>query len=157
MKSTADPKELLGRFWSELKDLKTGMLGLASSPHAQPMTAHFADSAGPIWFFARADSDLASKAAGSQSAAFHYASGGHDLFACVHGMLSPVKETEVASRFWSDEVGRWFPGGPDDPNLTMLRFEPERAHIWLPKEAFDPSSFELGQSSSKDVRAEAKL
>lgn len=159
MKSTADPRPLLDRFWSELTKVRTGMLGLATERHghAQPMTAHFEGVDGPIWFFARRDSELVQGAQGAQPASFHYAGGGHDLFACVHGELSAVADPDTAARFWSEEVARWFPGGPDDPDLALLRFELEKAHIWLPRDAADASTFGFKRGSPDDVRAEARL
>jgi general stress protein 26 len=37
----------------------------------------------------------------------------------------------MVDKLWSPFVAAWFKGGKDDPNLQLLRFEPERAQIWL--------------------------
>jgi len=153
-----DRQALLQRFWQELGETRTGMLGIPSDDdYAQPMTAHFNGSAGPIWFYARRDSDIARSAEGGHPAQFHYASGGHDLYACVHGDLTAVEDTDAASRFWSDEVARWFPQGQDDPDLIMLRFEPSKAQIWLPQDGHAPTIFGFGDKRPEDVRAEVRV
>ena len=37
----------------------------------------------------------------------------------------------MVDKLWNPFVAAWFEGGKDDPNLQLLRFEPERAQIWL--------------------------
>jgi general stress protein 26 len=159
MKSTADPSELLARFWRELADIRTGMLALSTDGdgHAQPMTAHFEGTRGPIWFFARRDSHLAEGAERPHAAAFHYVDGGHDLYACVHGELQAVDDPAAVDRFWSEEVARWFEGGKKDSNLALLRFTPDRAHIWLPRNSHEANTFGFDRDAPRDVRAEARI
>ncbi len=156
--SATDGDGLLQRFWQELGEVRTGMLGIAAdNPHSQPMTAHFSGTEGPIWFYARRDSDIVQSADGPQQALFHYASGGHDLFACVHGELTATDDPAAAARFWDTEVANWFPGGEDDPDLIMLRFDPSRAQIWLPKNGPNASVFGFGTKRAEDIRAQVQL
>ena len=37
----------------------------------------------------------------------------------------------VIDRLWNRFVAAWFEGGKDDPKLALLRFDAERAEIWL--------------------------
>jgi general stress protein 26 len=32
---------------------------------------------------------------------------------------------------WNRYVAAWFPGGKDDPKLTLLRLDAENAEIWI--------------------------
>jgi general stress protein 26 len=36
----------------------------------------------------------------------------------------------MIDRLWNRYVAAWFEGGKDDPQLTLLRFDAERAEIW---------------------------
>ena len=54
----------------------------------------------------------------------------HDLFACIEGRLVEETDPAVIDRYWSNAVEAWYPGGRDDPNLLMLRFELGDAEIW---------------------------
>lgn len=159
MDSTADPKDLLQRFWRELGQVRTGLLGLAHHHHghAQPMTAHFDGPRGPLYFFARKDGALTRDAHSSHSAIFHYAGPDHDLYACVHGELKAIEDRDIVARFWSEDVARWYPGGQDDPNLALLRFDLEKAHLWLPKDSADASTYGFGEGRSEEVKAEARI
>ena len=60
-----------------------------------------------------------------------FASKGHDLFATLHGSVSLDNDRAVIDRLWNRFVAAWYEGGKDDPKLALLRFDAERAEIWL--------------------------
>jgi general stress protein 26 len=157
-----EPRDLLARFWRELKDLKTGMLGLTTEPecgHAQPMTAHFEGEQGPLYFYAHRGSRIVQAAEQSHEAVFHYVGPKHDLYACVHGEVIVTQDRGAIDRFWSDEVARWYPKGRADPDLSLLCFSPHSAQIWLPSDGAEPKLFGMGrdQEPPRDIRAEVRL
>ncbi len=128
------PQELEAKFWKALKSDMTMMIGLdgVEDGHARPMTAQFEDNHGPIWFFTSRQTELAQKVGGRGARAIAtFASKGHDLFATVHGTLRVDTDRAVIDRFWNRFVAAWYEGGKDDPNLMLLRLDPERAEIWL--------------------------
>lgn len=158
--NTADPNALVTRFWDELDDIRTGMLGLvgAREAHSQPMTAHFEGSSGPLWFYTRSDSEIVAATGQDHRAIFHYVGPDHELYACVHGNLTVSRDQATIDRFWSDEVARWFPEGRADGSVTLLRFDPEEAQIWLPSDSADKSLVRLNASQEPvDIRAKATL
>ncbi len=123
-------------FWKHLKDSNTGMLGLdRPGYHSQPMTAFRDEETGTIWFFARDDTDLARDAAmPDQSAMFTYGSKDQEVWACIHGSLSISQDQEKIDRYWNPIVAAWYPGGKDDPHLTLLRFDADDGRIWVSKQ-----------------------
>jgi general stress protein 26 len=156
-----DPHELLARFWRELGELRTGMLGLATEHegHAQPMTAHFEGEHGPLWFYAHRTSRIVLAAAQPHPAVFHYVGPGHDLWACVHGEAVISEDEADIGHFWSEEVARWYPAGRHDPDLALLRFTPTSAQIWLPSDGAQPQLYGLDnyRAPPRDIRAEVRL
>ena len=60
----------------------------------------------------------------------HFASKGHDVFACIRGNLTVESRKEVIDKYWSNPVEAWFEKGKDDPSLLMLRFELIDAEVW---------------------------
>jgi general stress protein 26 len=140
----SESQTLLARFWRELGQLRTGMLGLATEGegHAQPMTAHFEGEKGPLWFYAHAHSRLARCAEHGCLAVFHYVGPGHDLYACVHGEAATIAD-ETAVR----------------PDLALLRFTPSSAQIWLPDQGAQPQLFGLENYGAPphDIHAEVRL
>lgn len=129
-----DEREIETKFWKALKSDRTLMLGFADVDDgaAQPMTAQIeGDEGGPIWIFSAKDTDLVRNLGAGRKAVGHFAAKGHDLFACVHGHLTPDNDPEMIESLWNPFVAAWFEGGKTDPKLQLLRFDPDRAQIWL--------------------------
>jgi general stress protein 26 len=127
--------EIVAKFWKALRSDRTVMLGLigAADGHSQPMTAQVDgdEDAGPIWIFSAKTVDLVKALGKGQPAAVQFASKDHDLFATVHGMLTPDNDRAVIDRLWNRFVAAWYEGGKNDPEVQLLRFDPDRAQIWL--------------------------
>ena len=126
-------RELRERFWKALKSDMTMMIGLdgVEDGHARPMTAQLEGDHGPIWFFTNKDNTLVRKLPRSNRAIATFASKGHDLFATVHGTLVLETDRRMVDRLWNRFVAAWFKGGKDDPNLALLRLDPEEAEVWV--------------------------
>ncbi len=128
----SNPKEFEHDFWKALKTERTMMLGLdgVEDGHARPMTAQIEGEHGPIWFFTARDNAIVQKLASGSRVIATFTSKGHDLFATVHGGLHLDNDRAVIDRLWNRFVAAWYEGGKDDPQLALLRLDPERAEIW---------------------------
>ena len=130
----ADDAEIEARFWKDLKSAPFVMLGLvdARDGHTQPMTAQFENDGGPLYFFTTNDNGLTTSLGGSSHRAIAtYTGKGHDLFASIHGTLNVDNDEATIDRLWNPHVEAWFEGGRDDPKLTLLRLDTEKAELWL--------------------------
>ena len=130
------PAEIEAKFWKALADDRTTMLSLTGveQGHSQPMTAqilHDPSERGPIWFFTSSDTDLFREIASSHRAALHFSSKDHDVFAAVEGELTVDDNRSTIDRLWSPFVAAWFEGGKEDPKLRLMRFDADRAQVWL--------------------------
>ncbi|MGE4321690.1 MAG: pyridoxamine 5'-phosphate oxidase family protein [Sphingobium sp.] len=116
------------RFWTALSQSPVLMVGLQGSrDHSLPMTAQLdPDANHAFWFYTRKDNRLA---AGGPAMA-QFAARDHALFACIGGTLAHEADPAVIDRYWSKDVEAWYPGGRDDPDLLMLRFDLGMAEIW---------------------------
>jgi general stress protein 26 len=126
------PQELESKFWKALESDRVMMLGLEgpSELAPRPMTGLIENDHGPIWFFTARDNAIVEKLGGAAPAIATFASKGNDLFASVHGQLVVDNDRTMIDRLWNRYVAAWFEGGKDDPQLTLLRFDAERAEIW---------------------------
>jgi general stress protein 26 len=129
----AHPDELEAKLWKSLKSDRTFMLGLAQDPtaHLRPMTAQLDGDRGPIYVFTSRDTSLVADLVPGARALGTFASKGHDLFATLHGRLSVCDDRAVIDRLWNRFVAAWFEGGREDPKVTLLRFDAERAEVWI--------------------------
>ena len=122
--------EVEEKLWKAIDHHKTGMLGLSDArQHFQPMTAFAEPETQTVWFFTPRDSDLVEAASTGADAMFHFQS--HEVYACMDGRLSVDTDPARVDKFWNPSVAAWYPGGKDDANLTLLRFNPSEAAVWL--------------------------
>lgn len=151
----ATPRELEEKFWSALKSDRTMMLGLdgVEDGHARPMTAQVEGDRGPIWFFTARDNHLVQRLPVGDGAVATFASKDHDLFATLHGSISIDNDRTTIDRLWNRFVAAWYEGGKDDPKLVLLRFDAEKAEIWLDASSIIAGiKMLLGADPKKDYR-----
>lgn len=156
--------EIEAKFWKALQSDMTLMLGLSGvdEEHTQPMTAEFdGDRRGPIWFFAAKDTQLV-QAMGQRHHAFaSFAAKDHHLFASFHGELVLENDRAILDRLWNRFVAAWYPEGKSDPNLQLLRLDPQRGQIWLKENnVFAAVKMLVGRDPKKDYKgkvAEVRL
>lgn len=120
--------EIRERFWAELSSSPFLMIGLRGShEHSEPMTAQLDPKANHcFWFYTSKGNRLAPGGA----AMAQFSAKDHNLFACIDGTLTAETDQAVVDRYWSKEVEAWYPGGRNDPDLLMLRFDLGTAEIW---------------------------
>ena len=52
-----------------------------------------------------------------------------DAYFHLTGTAEIVKDDAMVEKLWTAFVKTWF-DGKDDPNLTLIRVDPEHAHYW---------------------------
>ncbi|HVY35159.1 MAG TPA: pyridoxamine 5'-phosphate oxidase family protein [Caulobacteraceae bacterium] len=129
-----DEAQAKDRLWQEIAKVRYGMLGLVgakSGGHFQPMTAFCEPQTGDIWFFTSDQTDLARACQGGAQAMFVVQAKDQAFQACVGGALELDRDRTRIDKYWGPLVAAWYPGGKDDPSLTLLRFRVSDAQIWL--------------------------
>ena len=100
--------------------------------HVRPMTTQCAEEAGQIWMFIGADSETAAEVAANPNVLLTYADTSDNAFVAVRGHAMVLRDPERAKEMWTKIAEAWFPGGPDDPNLALLRVTLSSAEHWEP-------------------------
>jgi general stress protein 26 len=124
-----DEKEFERKLWKALKSDMTVMLE-ADGIDARPMTAQIEGDSGPIWFFTSSDTEMGKGLKRAKKSRISFASKGHDLFAHIHGAIQIDNDKAAIDRLWNRFVAAWFEKGKDDPKVTLLRFDPDKAEVW---------------------------
>jgi general stress protein 26 len=142
--------EVEQKLWKAIEHHRTGMLGIAGdSHHFQPMTAFVEPQTQTIWFFAPGDSDLVEAAGAGAKAMFHFQS--REVYASLDGRLSVDPDRARIEKFWNPHVAAWYPQGKDDPNLSLLRFEPTDAAVWLVEAGLVKYLFEVARANASNT------
>ncbi len=123
-----DQTQLKRDLWKRMAQSPFLMIGLTESgDHSEPLTAQLdEDQVDTLWFFIGKDNRLAKGGA----AMAQFVSKGHDYFACLSGHVQVQNDRAMIDKLWSHYVEAWFPGGKDDPNLALLRFDIDDAELW---------------------------
>lgn len=122
-----DPRTLAETFLAKLRASPFVMASLESGGHSEPLTAQVDDDRpNTLYFFAGHDNRLA----GGGAAMVQFVAKGHDFFACLAGTIAHDDDRAVIDKLWNNQVEAWFPGGKDDPDLTLLRFDVTSAELW---------------------------
>lgn len=126
--SDKTPAEIAEQFLSKLKSSPFLMVGLeGDGQHSEPLTAQIDDDQSDVlYFFTAKDNRIAT---GGKAMA-QFASKGHDFFACLAGTVTLDNDPAQIDKLWSKAVEAWFPGGKQDPNLALLRFDVDSAELW---------------------------
>ncbi|RYD98131.1 MAG: general stress protein [Sphingomonadales bacterium] len=123
----ADTAELKADLWKKMAASPFVMFGLEGGGHSQPLTAQLdRDQVDTLFFFVGKDN----RAAKGGAAMVQFVSKGHDYFACLAGTARVDNDFAQIEKLWSPQVEAWFPGGKDDPNLALLRFDIADAELW---------------------------
>lgn len=122
-------KETRETFWKAFEDSPFIMMRLEnSSEHAEPMTAQLdRDAHHAIWFFLARDNRIAA----GGPAMGQVATKGHDVFACISGVLTEETDPAIREKQWNNVVESWFPNGKNDPNVLMHRFDIKDSEVWI--------------------------
>jgi general stress protein 26 len=85
---------------------------------------------GTIWFMTSQDSEMVQEIQRNPTVLLTYSEYGKNRFVSVVGQAHVEHNPAKASELWNVHAKGWFPGGPDDPNLRLIRVQTESAEYW---------------------------
>ena len=138
-----DDAKIEARFWKALASERVVMLGVdgVEDGFARPMIVQIDQERSPLWFFTSSENHIVAALAQGRRAIATFSAKG-ELYASMQGSLSLSHDRATIDKLWNPQVAAWYEKGKDDPKLRLLRFDAERAEIWL-----DGSSFVAGIKS----------
>lgn len=114
-----------------IEDIRTCMLTTVSDDGAivsRPMTAQTFELDGDLWFFVAPDSATAEEIRSSPRVNAAFAGG--SSWVSVAGTATVEHDAAKARELWNPMVEAWFPDGPDDPGVTLVRLAADTAEYW---------------------------
>lgn len=55
---------------------------------------------------------------------------GGGRYLSISGQATTFRDPELAAKLWTTSMKPWFPEGPGDPDLALIRVQPEVAEYW---------------------------
>lgn len=116
-----------------LKGIRVAMLatrGEAGTFHARPMATAQATFDGDLWFFTDIHSPKVDEIDRDPQVLLTFADESSQVYVSVSGRAEVVRDTAKAKELWSEAARVWFPKGPDDPSLGLVRVTVDVAEYW---------------------------
>ncbi|MCW3092417.1 MAG: ral stress protein [Ferruginibacter sp.] len=97
---------------------------------ARPMSTQEVDDDGNLWFFSQASSEKNAEIEADDRVQLFYGNTSSSEYLSVAGRAMVLKDKEKAKELWTRWVKTWFTEGVDDPELTIIKVEPEDVYYW---------------------------
>lgn len=95
---------------------------------SRPMAVQETEFDGDLWFFAERDSEQVAQLKANPTVGVALSSS--DAWVSISGTAQLVDDPPKARQLWNAGVEAWFPGGPDDPNVLLLKVNARGAEYW---------------------------
>jgi general stress protein 26 len=95
---------------------------------SRPMAMQEVEFDGDLWFFAARNSRKITHLGAHPQV--NVAVGSSDTWISLTGTGVVVTDAEKKRELWNSMVGAWFPDGPDDDGVVLLKVEADSAEYW---------------------------
>jgi general stress protein 26 len=116
-----------------IKEIRVSMMATFSPDgfiHARPMVARQQEGSGDLWFYTSRSSHTVEEIRADPRVLLTYAEPDDQNYVSITGRGTVVDDRAKARELWSEHMRTWFPKGVDDPDLILIRVDPERAQYW---------------------------
>ena len=122
----------ISRAWDIIEKARIGMLTtqFAGGLRARPLEARADRDAGLIWFVTDVRGAKDDEIIADQDIGLIFIDADSRAYLSITGRASVTRDAAKAKEIWKKTDDIWLQGGPDDPNVRVLRVEPVTAELW---------------------------
>ena len=116
-----------------VKDIDFCMLTTADQDgtlRSRPMSTQQAEFDGDLWFFTAANTAKVEEVQRDHHVNVSYSDPEKNCYVSVSGTAQVMRDQAKINELWSPVLRAWFPKGPDDPNLALLKVTVNQAEYW---------------------------
>jgi len=127
-------KDQLKRVADAMRDMNFCMLTTATADgsfHSRPMSNNGeVEFDGDVWFFSAADSRKVAEIRQMNQVHLAYSDPQKFRFVSMAGVASLISDATKKEELWVKDLDRWFPNGPTDENVLLIKVTPRKVGIW---------------------------
>jgi general stress protein 26 len=115
-----------------IEALEVGMLTTEDKNghlRSRPMATQKVED-GVLWFFSPKDTPKILEVQKDSEVNVSYADPNNQVYISVSGVARVFQDPAKVRELWSGGAQRWFPNGPNDPSLTILKVAITQAEYW---------------------------
>lgn len=140
------------QLWDLIKDIRFAMFTTHHPNghlHSRPMTTQnrAIDEDNTLWFFMSRRSDPVADFSRDSEVNVSYADPDKQAYVSISGHAEVVDDDARKKRLWSPMNEAWFPGGPDDPDVALIRVSISHADYWDARQNKLVHLFELARAT----------
>lgn len=123
--------EKLGKLIAKVKYAMLTTADEDGTLRSRPMATQKPDDFdGDLWFYTRASAPKVDEVEHEHQVNLAYADPSDQLFVSVSGTANLVRDQAKSKELWTPAMKAWFPKGPEDPDLALLKVKVEKAEYW---------------------------
>jgi general stress protein 26 len=133
MSETKDQQQLFAKLMELIDDIKFAMLTTVDrdgSLRSRPMATLDHEPDGSLWFFTSASEPKVDEILNDRHVNLSYAEPKRQCYVSVSGKAKIIRDMRKTKELWNPLHKAWFPKGPDDPDLAILKIEIDKAEYW---------------------------
>jgi general stress protein 26 len=143
-----DDERHIGRVWDIIEKAGICMMvtRFAGGLRARPLEARPERDTETIWFLTDVRGLKDDEVEANPDVCLTFVYPKEKVHLSITGKASVGRDPERAQALWNEEQEVWWPGGPDDPNLLVMKVEPERAEMWDGPASSAVAAFEFAKA-----------
>ena len=122
----------LDRVWEIMEDISVCMVTTHTGGRmrSRPMHAIADRDENTVYFITDSRGAKDDEIAAAPDVCLAFADIGDNTYLSLTGRAEMVRDPAKAEELWSTEAQAWWPRGPRDPSVRVLRVDPEQAEYW---------------------------
>lgn len=117
-----------------IRQIQVGLLTTQDAQghfHTRPVQTLEVEGGDTLWFFTDWSTPKVSELEMQCQVSVGYADVKNHRFVAVSGSAQVLRDPQKAKQLWTAEQLAYYPNGPEDSRLALLRVQIERAEYWL--------------------------
>jgi general stress protein 26 len=116
-----------------IKDIKVAMLTTVSENgqlRSRPMATHEVDINDGLWFLTELNTAKVAEVSQEEQVNLVYMDVKSQRYVSLSGSARTYRDQAKVNELWNPLLKAWFPKGPDDPMIAVMKVTPEYAEYW---------------------------
>ena len=121
------------KVWALIKNIQFALMvtrGADGKLSGRPMAAMQKDFEGELWFMSKDATPKIGEVEHDHNVLLAYSEPKDQNYVSVSGTAEIVHDSAKVNQLWTEAARVWFPKGPDDPAICLIRVEVETAEYW---------------------------
>ena len=122
----------ISRVWDIVEKVRVGMLTTQFSAglRGRPLEARVDRDNGILWFVTDVRGAKDEEIGASHDVGLTFVDENDHAYLSITARAFVTRDNAKSKEIWRPSDNAWFPAGPDDPNVRVLRIQPITAELW---------------------------